>query len=264
MELMKKAISSSSVIILITVLSGCTLFQNSGNPTTTGDPQMVITFPNATVAATMPLTEPSTTSIATDPVTTPITIAPATKPVITKPMTTKPAKTKPGITKPSLTLPITTKPGITNPSITKPMSTKPPMGKSNIPLSMKTALDKSSNGFILIYQPLKYTDIVAVTAWNVVTFDTNSQLLLVTKKKGSLVQVYDTKLTIDLQDRVINDVIRDWTTTADYEVIRIRYSDPETMTMNFIKVTEPGGKKTLTDIKSSMVGLPNWEAFAYD
>lgn len=95
-------------------------------------------------------------------------------------------------------------------------------------------------------------------------YDTKSQLFLVTKKKGSVVKLYDTKLTADLQDRVIDDVIRDWVTTADYEVIRIRYSDPETMTMNFIKVIEPGGKTTTTDIHSSMMGLPSWEAFGYD
>lgn len=273
---MKKTIRLVLMLLVITVFSGCTLFQNlvATKTTTPGEPQTVITTPGST-ADTVPGTLPSTTGIATDPSTTPVTITPATtvpktKPV-TKPPTTKPPTTKP-LTKPLKTIPHTTKPlftkpltkPFTKPLITIPPATKPAIVKSNLPKDIKAALDKSANGFILIYKPQNYKNIVAITAWDVTTFNTNSQLFLVTKKKNSVVKVYDTKLTSDLQDRVINDVIRDWKTTEDYEVIRIRYSDPETLTMNFIKVIEPGGKKTITDIKSSMVGLPEWEAFAYD
>ncbi|MFZ2257546.1 MAG: hypothetical protein WAV55_05345 [Clostridiaceae bacterium] len=260
---MKKTSSLVLITLIMGVLSGCTLFQNNvttpnrSDSTTAGGLQDAVTTPvttPVTTTPTIPETVPGTTAITTEPVTTTtLTIAPATSTPKTKP-----------ITKPPTTKPSETKPPVTKPPATKGQVTKVPTVQSNLPKNIKAELDQSGNGFIIIYQPLKYKDIVAVTAWNVVTFDTKSQLLLVTKKKGSLVQVYDTKLTKDQQDRVINDVIRDWTTTGDYEVIRIRYSDPETMTMNFIKVTEPGGKKTITDIKSSMIGLPNWEAFEYD
>lgn len=254
-----KKISGLVLMALITAgISGCTLFQNpstTANPpnnTTAGGPQPVITTPvtnSVTTPVTVPATVPLTTAVSTDPSTTTATIAPPATSPKTKPPATKPPATKPPATKPPAT---------------KPPVTKPPTASSNLPKSIKAALDQTDNGIVLIYQPLKYKDIVAVTGWNVVKFETNSQLLLVTKKKGSLVQVYDTKLTADQQDTVINDVIRDWTTTADYEVIRIRHSDPEIMIMNYIKVTEPGGKKTLTEIKSSMVGLPDWEAIEYD
>ena len=243
---MKKISSLIMLAMLTSFISGCTLFQNPSTSPSRTSPDPAVTTPVTTAsgtsaAGTLPATLPGTTTAVIDPAATTPATMPETTPVTqpaTKPAATKPAATAPPVTKPS--------------------------ASSNLPKSIKSALDQSGNGIVLIYEPEKYPGITAITGWNVTVYDTKSQLFLVTKKKGSVVKLYDTKLTADLQDRVIDDVIRDWVTTADYEVIRIRYSDPETMTMNFIKVIEPGGKTTTTDIHSSMMGLPSWEAFGYD
>ncbi len=247
---MKKISSLIMLAMLTSFISGCTLFQNPSTSPSRTSPDPAVTTPVTTAsgtsaAGTLPATLPGTTTAVIDPPATMPATMPETTPV------TQPA------TKPSA------KPAATKPAATAPPATKP-SASSNLPKSIKSALDQSGNGIVLIYEPEKYPGITAITGWNVTVYDTKSQLFLVTKKKGSVVKLYDTKLTADLQDRVIDDVIRDWVTTADYEVIRIRYSDPETMTMNFIKVIEPGGKTTTTDIHSSMMGLPSWEAFGYD
>lgn len=301
---MKKTITLVLMLLVSTVFSGCTLFQNlvATNSTAGGELQAVITTPGVT-AVTLPGTLPMTTSLITDPsmaadTITPATTAPKTTPV-TKPAVSKPAKTKPPVTKPAITRPSVTKPSVTKPPqtlppitkpirtlpstkptfsgpqatipvFTKPAITLPPVTQpgitkptSNLPKAIRSALNKSFNGLVVIYKPQYYRAIVATTSWDVRKYDTNTQLLLVTKKKGSLVQLYNSKLTKDQQESVMDDVIRDWTTTEDYEVIRIRYTDPETLPFNFIKVTEPGGKTTTTEIKSSMIGI-DWEAIKYD
>ncbi len=274
---MKKTLSLVLIALISGVLSSCTLFQNNqavsrpSDTTATSGQQVVVVTPDTTtpISATLP----STTALATDPATkptetaAPATTTPKTKPA-TKPAATKPPATKPVATKPPATKPIATKPPATTPPGTETPATKPPATQttiqSNIPKNIKAAVDQSNVGFVLIYRTINYEGIVASTAWSVGTLNTDSQLFLVTKKKGSLVQVYDTKLTEGKQERVINNVIRSWTTTQDYQVIRIRHTDPETMALNFIKVTEPGGKKTTTEIKSKMSGLPNWESIKYD
>ena len=117
---------------------------------------------------------------------------------------------------------------------------------------------------MLIYYPEKFPEIKAITRWTIIDYNTNTQVLLVTKKKGSIVEVSKAELTND--DRVVipGEVIRDWETTSDYEVIRILYTDPETIPFNFIKIKEPGGKVTTTHLRTSMRDNPDWEVYAYD
>ena len=136
--------------------------------------------------------------------------------------------------------------------------------KSNLPGELRKELDKTNNGIMLIYYPEKFPEIKAITRWTIIDYNTNTQVLLVTKKKGSIVEVSKAQLTND--DRVVipGEVIRDWETTSDYEVIRILYTDPETIPYNFIKVKEPGGKVTTTHLRTSMRDNPVWEVYSYD
>lgn len=148
--------------------------------------------------------------------------------------------------------------------VTTAVQTQAQEVKSNLPAELRDQLDKSENGVMLIYYPEKFPQIKAITRWNIIDYDTKTQVFLVTKKKGSLVEVSKAELTND--DRIVipGDVIRDWETTSDYEVIRILYTDPETIPYNFIKVKEPGGKVTTTHLRTSMRDNPDWEVYPYD
>ncbi|MFZ2257545.1 MAG: hypothetical protein WAV55_05340 [Clostridiaceae bacterium] len=150
---------------------------------------------------------------------------------------------------------------------TTPVATEPQSQdevKSNLPAKLRKELDKVDNGIMLIYYPEKFPEIKAITRWTIIDYNTNTQVFLVTKKKGSIVEVSKAELTND--DRVVipGEVIRDWETTSDYEVIRILYTDPETIPFNFIKVKEPGGKVTTTHLRTSMRDNPDWEVYPYD
>ncbi len=172
------------------------------------------------------------------------------------------SKTTAVIENPAATAPATTA-AQTTPAATAAPESKP-VTKSNLPPELKAELDKTENGIMLIYYPDKFPEIKAITRWNIVDYNTNTQVLLVSKKKGSTVEVSKAQLTND--DRVVipGDVIRDWETTSDYEVIRILYTDPETIPFNFIRVKEPGGKVTTTHLRTSMRDNPDWEVYPYD
>lgn len=136
--------------------------------------------------------------------------------------------------------------------------------KSNISPEIQAELSKPENGLIIIYRTDLFKEIKAITKWNVVEYSTNSQLLLVTKKKGSRVEVSKSKITDGEEVVIPGELIRDWETTSDFEVIRIVYTDPETMPFNFIRVIEPDGQKTTLPIHTSMRDNPDWEVFQYD
>lgn len=164
------------------------------------------------------------------------------------------------------TTPVTTS-AETQPTETTPVVTEPQLQdevKSNLPAKLRKELDKGDHGIMLIYYPEKFPEIKAITRWSIIDYNTNTQVLLVTKKKGSIVEVSKAELTND--DRIVipGEVIRDWETTSDYEVIRILYTDPETIPFNFIKVKEPGGKVTTTHLRTSMRDNPDWEVYPYD
>lgn len=150
---------------------------------------------------------------------------------------------------------------------TEAVETKPDQEdivRSNISPEFQAELAKPENGVIIVYRPDLYTEIKAITKWDVVEYNTGTQLFLVTKEKGSRVEVSKSMLT-DGEDVVIpGEVIRHWETTSDFEVIRILYSDPETMPFNFIRVIQPDGKKTTLPIHTSMRDNPEWETFQYD
>lgn len=181
------------------------------------------------------------------------------EPVGTKAEETKAEEAKPTDTKTSEVDTSSTK--------TEAVETKPDQEdiiRSNISPEFQAELAKPENGVIIVYRPDLYTEIKAITKWDVVEFNTGTQLLLVTKEKGSRVEVSKSMLT-DGEDVVIpGDVIRHWETTSDFEVIRILYSDPETMPFNFIRVIQPDGKKTTLPIHTSMRDNPEWETFQYD
>ncbi len=155
----------------------------------------------------------------------------------------------------------------TTPAETKPAETAADpenLIKSNIPPEFQSELSKEANALIIIYRPELFKEIKAITKWTIVEYDTNTQLFLVTKKKGSRVEVTDSQLTDGEEVVIPGDVIRDWETTSDFEVIRIVYTDPETMPFNFIRVIEPDGRKTTLPIHTSMRDNPDWEIFTYD
>ena len=177
----------------------------------------------------------------------------------------EPEKTSAEETKPTETTPITTETYTT--AIDTKAETKPTQDniiKSNIPSEFQAELSQIDNGVIIVYRPDLYTEIKAITKWDIVEFNTGTQLFLVTKEKGSRVEVSKSKLTGGEEVVIPGEVIRHWETTSDYEVIRILYSDPETMPFNFIRVIEPTGKKTTLPIHTSMRDNPEWETFQYD
>ena len=187
----------------------------------------------------------------------------------------EPEKTSPEETKPVETTPVETTPVETTPSTTETYTaaidtkeeTKPAQEniiKSNIPSEFQVELSQADNGVIIVYRPDLYSEIKAITKWDIVEFNTGTQLFLVTKEKGSRVEVSKSKLTEDEEIVIPGEVIRHWETTSDYEVIRILYSDPETMPFNFIRVIEPSGEKTTLPIHTSMRGNPEWETFQHD
>lgn len=88
-------------------------------------------------------------------------------------------------------------------------------------------------------------------------------MLLLTKKKGSIVEISKVKISGGYHISP-GEVIRDWKTTSNHEVIRITYDDPETIPFHFITVTEPGGKVTIRAIQTSMKAQLDWESFRYD
>ncbi len=134
---------------------------------------------------------------------------------------------------------------------------------SNLPAQLKQKLDRSGNGLIFIYHPEKFKEIKAITRWTVLDYESESELLLVTKAKGSIVEIAKAELTDGEEVVKPGDVIRNWETTSDYEVIRIHFSDPETIPYNFIRVRQPDGKVTLVSLRTSMVDDYDWEAFKY-
>lgn len=183
-----------------------------------------------------------------------------------------PGQTTPGETQPETTASAETTPAETTPAESTPAETKPAetaadpenLIKSNIPPEFQSELSKEANALIIIYRPELFKEIKAITKWTIVEYDTNTQLFLVTKKKGSRVEVTDSQLTDGEEVVIPGDVIRDWETTSDFEVIRIVYTDPETMPFNFIRVIEPDGRKTTLPIHTSMRDNPDWEIFSYD
>jgi len=177
----------------------------------------------------------------------------------------EPEKTSPEETKPAETTPSTTETytaAIDTKAETKPAQEN--MIKSNIPSEFQAELSQTDNGVIIVYRPDLYSEIKAITKWDIVEFNTGTQLFLVTKEKGSRVEVSKSKLTEGEEIVIPGEVIRHWETTSDYEVIRILYSDPETMPFNFIRVIEPSGEKTTLPIHTSMRDNPEWETFQYD
>ena len=253
---MKKVSRFILIGLLITTFSACS---TSGND---------IIKPEATIGTESSETQPKdkvgsqTTERSTD----------AKDPVTMGEQTTTEEQSKPD---PEQTAAEETKPTETTPSTTETYSSTPDVDseskpdqdniiKSNIPPEFQSELAKADNGAIIVYQPDLYTEIKAITKWDIVEFNTGTQLFLVTKEKGSRVEVSKSKLTEGEEVVIPGEVIRHWDTTSDYEVIRILYSDPETMPFNFIRVIEPTGKKTTFPIHTSMRGNPEWEAFQYD
>ena len=238
---MKKTTSLILVILMTLSVSGCEVFRPAAtkaeNKVTTASP--VKTKPTVTkessdsTEASTGTTEPTdTTTTETEPVE---TTTPETEPVETTTTETKSAETKPDADI-----------------------------KSNLPPKLRAELDKNENGIMLIYYPEKFSEIKAITRWNIIDYNTNTQVFLVTKKKGSIVEVSKAELTNDDRVVIAGEVIRDWKTTSDFEVIRILYTDPETIPFNFIKVKEPGGKVTTTHLRTSMRDNPDWEVYKYD
>lgn len=215
------------------------------------------------------IAQPQTTA-ADLPATSPQTTADETSPDQTAPE--DPGQTTPGETQPETTASAETTPAETTPAESTPAETKPAetaadpenLIKSNIPPEFQSELSKEANALIIIYRPELFKEIKAITKWTIVEYDTNTQLFLVTKKKGSRVEVTDSQLTDGEEVVIPGDVIRDWATTSDFEVIRIVYTDPETMPFNFIRVIEPDGRKTTLPIHTSMRDNPDWEIFTYD
>lgn len=159
------------------------------------------------------------------------------------------------------------------PSETSPVETKPaektpdPLTgevKSNLPLELQAELNKSNNGMIIIYHPEQFPEIKAITKWNIVEYNTNTQIFLVLKSTGSRVEISKSQMVEDERVVIPGDVIRDWETTSDFEVIRILYTDPETIPFNFIRVKDASGRVTTTPLHTSMRDNPDWEVFQYD
>lgn len=130
--------------------------------------------------------------------------------------------------------------------------------------ALKAELDKPSIGLVFAFNLGKFSAFNPTVSWNIATDPYPSKLLVVTKVKGSTVEVAKAKLTGD--DRIVipGEVIRDWKTTSNYEVIKITYNDPETIPFHFITVTEPGGKKTTQSLRTSMKAVLDWASFTYD
>lgn len=130
--------------------------------------------------------------------------------------------------------------------------------------ALKAELAKSDIGLIFVHNLQKFSAFKPVTGWNIATDPYPSKMYLLTKKKGSVVEVSKVKYTGD--DRVVipGEVIRNWTTGSDYEVIRITFNDPEVIPFHFITVKEPGGKKTTQSLRISMRAALDWESFHYD
>lgn len=131
-------------------------------------------------------------------------------------------------------------------------------------VALKTEVAKSNIGMIYINNLPKFVGFKPITAWNIASDQYSTQMLLLTKKIGSIVEVSKAKLTGD--DRVVipGEVIRTWKTTANNQVIRITYNDPETIPFHFITIKEPGGKTTTQAIRTSMRAALDWESFSYD
>ncbi len=136
--------------------------------------------------------------------------------------------------------------------------------KSNLPAELKAELDQPGNGILLVYHPEQYEEIKAITRWTVVEFETETQLFLVTKAKGSIVEVAGAELTDDERVVIPGEVIRNWQTTSDYEVIRIHYTDADTIPLNFVRVRQPDGKVTLAPLQTSGKDDYDWLAFQYE
>lgn len=153
----------------------------------------------------------------------------------------------------------------TKPVETSAGSTVPELDiKSNLPPEFQQFLSQPEYGFLIIYKPELFPEIKAITKWDVTDYNTNTQILLVLKDKDSRVEVTDSKLVDDERVVIPGDVIRDWDTTSDFEVIRIVFTDPETIPFNFIRVREPSGQVTTTPIHTSMRGNPDYELIEYD
>lgn len=131
-------------------------------------------------------------------------------------------------------------------------------------VALKTEVAKSDIGLIFINNLPKFVGFKPITSWNIATDSNSTQMLLLTKKKGSIVEVAKAKLTGDARVVIPGEVIRDWKTTADNQVIKITYNDPETIPFHFITVKEPGGKTTTQGIRTSMRAALDWESFSYD
>lgn len=158
--------------------------------------------------------------------------------------------------------------GSTTPSETKPAESTQTDGgteiKSNLSPEFQQLLSEPGQGLLVIYAPSLYPEIKAITKWDISDYNTNTQLLLIVRDKGSRVEVTNSSLVDGGADVIPGDVIRDWETTSDFEAIRIVYSDPETMPFNFIRVRDPWGRVTTTPIQSSMRGNPDYETIPYD
>ncbi|PKK38995.1 hypothetical protein ABB02_01809 [Clostridiaceae bacterium JG1575] len=145
---------------------------------------------------------------------------------------------------------------------TKIETPKTPEDSAGIPPQMKKALDED-HAMILVFDTKKYPTLRATTAWDIKIHAHPSELFLITKKANTKVTVTGAVLV----DAGVNvrpgDPLREWTTKTDFEVIRMVYSDPETMPFNFIRLTEPGGRTFIAPIFSSMREHPDWEAYAY-
>ncbi len=136
--------------------------------------------------------------------------------------------------------------------------------KVNETAALKAELAKEDIGLIFVNNLVKFSSFKPVTAWNIAESPNPAQMLLVTKKKGSIVEVSKVKYTGD--DRVVipGEVVRDWKTLTDYEVIKITYDDPEVIPFYFVKVKEPGGNVTTQSIRTSMRAALDFESFHYD
>ncbi len=217
---------------------------------------------------TQPETKKDTVSTTAEPVTTPGTAVEQTSAEgVTEPTppvdSTGPEMTVPGdSTAPQITS------GSTAPQATKPEeSTQAYAGtdvKSNLSPEFQQILAAPDQGLLVIYAPALYPEIKPITKWDVSVYTTNTQLLLVAKDKGSRVEVTNSRLVDGEAGVEPGDVIRDWETISDFEVIRIVYSDPETMPFNFIRVWDPQGRVTTTPIHTSMRGNPDYETIPYD
>ncbi|PKK38994.1 hypothetical protein ABB02_01808 [Clostridiaceae bacterium JG1575] len=183
---------------------------------------------------------------------------------ISEPTPAPPPKTQPKTAPP--TTPETqpkTKPQTKIENKTQPTTTIEAPQNNGVPEAFKQRLDEK-HALLIVYEVQSYPKIQAKTSWNIVNLGSESQMLVVTKKKGSKVQALEAELKSPADIQVApGKVVKEWTTTEDFEVLRVLYTDPETIPFHFLRITEPDGQSFTMPIYSSMREHDPWEVYPY-